>query len=93
MYYDAPRVSLGCVLMHNGEVIAYASRKLKVHEKNYSTHDLELAAAVFGLKLWRHYLYGAHVDIYIEGYYNMCSPRNSSFSQKGGGWNDSCIII
>ena len=51
MYYDAPRVSSGCVLMHNGEVIAYASRKLKVHEKNYPTNDLELVAVVFALKI------------------------------------------
>ncbi|XP_060217135.1 uncharacterized protein LOC132644561 [Lycium barbarum] len=51
-------MGLGCVLMQRGKVIAYASRQLKNHEKNYSTHDLELAAVVFALKLWRHYLYG-----------------------------------
>ncbi|WMV24742.1 hypothetical protein MTR67_018127 [Solanum verrucosum] len=45
--------------MQYGKVIAYASRKLKIHEKNYLTHDLELAAIVFALKLWRHYLYGS----------------------------------
>ena len=56
VYYDASRVGLGCVLMQNYKVIAYASRKLKVHEKNYSTHDLELVAMVFALKIWRHYL-------------------------------------
>jgi len=47
-------------------VIAYASRQLKVHEKNYPTHDLELAAVVFSLKIWRHYLYGVHVDIFTN---------------------------
>nr|ABI34333.1 Gag-pol polyprotein, putative [Solanum demissum] len=54
-YCDTSRVGLGCVLMKNGKVIAYASRKLKVHEKNYLTQDLELAALVFALKIWRHY--------------------------------------
>ena len=44
-------------------MIAYASRQLKVHEKNYPTHDLDLAVVVFALKLWRHYLYGVHVDV------------------------------
>jgi len=66
VYCDASRVGLGCVLMQNGKVIAYASRQLKVHEKNYPTHDLELAAVIFALKLWRHYLYGVHVDIFTD---------------------------
>ncbi|KAL5562713.1 hypothetical protein UlMin_032460 [Ulmus minor] len=57
VYCDASRIGLGAVLMQNGRVIAYASRQLKVHEKNYPTHDLELAAVVFALKIWRHYLY------------------------------------
>ncbi|KAH0709023.1 hypothetical protein KY284_010450 [Solanum tuberosum] len=60
------RVGLGCVLMQNGKVIAYASRQLKVHEKNYPTHDLELAVVVFALKIWRHYLYGVYVDIFTD---------------------------
>nr|XP_027124250.1 uncharacterized protein LOC113740939 [Coffea arabica] len=58
VYTDASREGLGCVLMQNKNVIAYASRKLKPHEQNYPTHDLELAAIVFALKKWRHYLYG-----------------------------------
>ena len=49
VYCDASRVGLRCVLMQHGKVIAYASRKLKVHERNYPTHDLELAAVVFSL--------------------------------------------
>ncbi|GJY15472.1 reverse transcriptase domain-containing protein, partial [Tanacetum coccineum] len=57
-YCDAPRLGLGCVLMQRGKVIAYASRQLKIHENNYTTHDLELGAVVFALKIWRHYLYG-----------------------------------
>ncbi|WMV19420.1 hypothetical protein MTR67_012805, partial [Solanum verrucosum] len=52
--------------MQNGKVIAYASRQLKVHENNYPTHDLELAVVVFALKIWRHYLYGVHVDIFTD---------------------------
>ena len=55
-YCDASRVGLGCVLMQHGKVIPYASRQLKVHDKNYQTHDLELAVVVFALKIWRHYL-------------------------------------
>ncbi|WMV40886.1 hypothetical protein MTR67_034271 [Solanum verrucosum] len=52
--------------MQNGKVIAYASRQMKVHEKNYPTHDLELVAVVFALKIWRHYLYGVHVDVFTD---------------------------
>ncbi|XP_073152860.1 uncharacterized protein [Henckelia pumila] len=59
IYTDASKSGLGAVLMQDGKVIAYASRQLKIHEKNYPTHDLELAAVVFALKLWRHYLYVA----------------------------------
>ncbi|GKD76405.1 putative reverse transcriptase domain-containing protein [Tanacetum coccineum] len=58
VYCDASSLGLGCVLMQRGKVIAYASRQLKIHEKNYTTHDLELGAVVFALKTWRHYLYG-----------------------------------
>ena len=61
VYCDAPRQSLGCVLMQNDKVITYASRQLKKHEQNYPTHDLELAAVVFALWIWRHYLYGVPV--------------------------------
>ncbi|GJR36095.1 putative reverse transcriptase domain-containing protein [Tanacetum coccineum] len=58
VYYDASHKGLGDVLMQNEKVIAYSSRQLKIHEKNYTTHDLELGAVVFALKMWRHYLYG-----------------------------------
>ena len=58
VYCDASRVGLGCVLMQNGKIIAYASRQLRRHELNYPTHDLEMAAMIFALKIWRHYLYG-----------------------------------
>ena len=52
--------------MQRGKVIAYASRQLKIHEKNYTTHDLELGAVVFALKIWRHYLYGTKSVIYTD---------------------------
>ncbi|GJV45929.1 putative reverse transcriptase domain-containing protein [Tanacetum coccineum] len=58
VYCDASYKGLGAVLMQKEKVIAYASRQLKVHEKNYTTHDLELGAVVFSLNMWRHYLYG-----------------------------------
>ncbi|XP_069146964.1 uncharacterized protein [Solanum lycopersicum] len=59
-------VLAGCVLMQKGKVIAYASRQLKFHEKNYPIHDLELAAVVFALKIWRHYLYGVHCEVFTD---------------------------
>ncbi|KAA3473429.1 Retrovirus-related Pol polyprotein from transposon 17.6 [Gossypium australe] len=65
-YSDASLNGLGCVLMQEGKVIAYASRQLKSHEKNYPTHDLELAAIVFALKIWRHYLFGEKCHIYTD---------------------------
>ena len=52
--------------MQREKVIAYASRQLKIHEKNYTTHDLELGAVVFALKIWRHYLYGTRCTIYTD---------------------------
>ncbi|GJX68908.1 putative reverse transcriptase domain-containing protein [Tanacetum coccineum] len=58
VYYDASRKGLSAVLMQMEKVIPYASRQLKIHKKNYTTHDLELGAVVFALKMWRHYLYG-----------------------------------
>ncbi|GJX13530.1 putative reverse transcriptase domain-containing protein [Tanacetum coccineum] len=58
VYCDASLQGLGAVLMQREKVIAYASRQLKPHEENYTTHDLELGAVIFALKIWRHYLYG-----------------------------------
>ena len=66
IYCDGSGQGLGTVLMQHGRVIAYASHQLKDYEKNYPTHDLELAAVVFALKMWRHYLFGVHCDIYID---------------------------
>ncbi|RVW18844.1 Transposon Ty3-I Gag-Pol polyprotein [Vitis vinifera] len=66
IYCDASTVGLGCVLMQQGKVVAYASRQLKQHERNYPAHDLELAAVVFALKTWRHYLYGEKFEVYSD---------------------------
>ncbi|GJX62338.1 putative reverse transcriptase domain-containing protein [Tanacetum coccineum] len=66
VYCDASGLGLGCILMQRGMVIAYASRQLKIHEKNYTTHDLELGAVVFTLKIWRHCLHGTKSVIYTD---------------------------
>ncbi|GKF38728.1 putative reverse transcriptase domain-containing protein [Tanacetum coccineum] len=66
VYCDASHKGLGAVLMQREKVIAYASRQLKVHEKNYTTHDLELGVVVFALKMWRHYLYGTKCVIFTD---------------------------
>ena len=66
MYSDASRIDLGCVLMQDGKVVAYASKQLKPYEQNYPTHDMELVAVVFVLKIWRHYLYGEKCRIFTD---------------------------
>ena len=66
VFCDASGMGLGCVLHQRGKVVAYASRQLRVHEKNYPTHDLELAAVIFALKIWRHYLLGEQVKIFTD---------------------------
>ena len=66
MYSDASRIGLGCILMQDGKVVAYAPRQLKPHEQNYPTHDLELAAIVFALKFWQHYLYGEKCRNFVD---------------------------
>ncbi|GJU15645.1 putative reverse transcriptase domain-containing protein [Tanacetum coccineum] len=85
VYCDASNQGFGCVLMQRGKVIAYASRQLKIHEKNYTTHVLELGAVVFALKTWRHYLYRTKSVIYTnhkslqhifdQKELNMCQQR------------------
>ncbi|GKC52105.1 putative reverse transcriptase domain-containing protein [Tanacetum coccineum] len=65
-YYDASHKGLGVVLMQNKKVIAYASRQLKIHEKNYTTYDLDLGAVVFALKIWTHYLYGTKCAVFTD---------------------------
>ncbi|GJT53287.1 putative reverse transcriptase domain-containing protein [Tanacetum coccineum] len=66
VYCDASKLGFGCVLMQRGKVIAYTSRQLMIHENNYTTHDMELGAVVFALKIWRHYLYGTKSVIYTD---------------------------
>lgn len=66
MYNNASHLGLGCVLMQYERIITYESRKLKVHEQNYSTYDLKLAVVVYALNLWRHYLYGEIFEIYTD---------------------------
>ena len=63
VYCDASKMGLSVVLMQNRQVVASASRQLKVHEKNYLTYDLELAEVVFMLKIWRHYLFGSTFEM------------------------------
>jgi hypothetical protein len=66
IYCDACGQGLGCVLMQEGHVIAYASRQLRKHELNYPTHDLELAVVVHALKIWRHYIMGTKCQVYTD---------------------------
>jgi hypothetical protein len=66
IYCDASSQGLGCVLMQDGHVVAYASRQLMKHEAHYPTHDLELAVVVHALKIWRHYLIGKRYELYMD---------------------------
>jgi hypothetical protein len=66
IYCDASGKGLGCVLMQDGHVVAYASWKLRNHELHYLTHDLELAVVVHALKIWRHYLMGKRCELYMN---------------------------
>jgi hypothetical protein len=66
IYCDASRQGLGCVLMQDGKVVSYTSHQLRKQEENYPTHDLELAAVVHALKIWRHYLIGHRCEIYSD---------------------------
>ena len=66
VYSDMSHQGMGCVLMQHGRVIAYASHQLKPREKNYPTHDLELATVIFALKIWCHYLYGVRCEVYTD---------------------------
>ncbi|GJS25403.1 putative reverse transcriptase domain-containing protein [Tanacetum coccineum] len=66
VYCDVSHKGLGAALMQNEKVITYASRPLKIHEKNYTTYDLELVEVVFALKIWRHYLYGTKRTVFMD---------------------------
>jgi len=85
VYCNASKISLSSVLMQNRQVLAYASRQLKVHEKNYLTYDLELAAVVYVLKIWRHYLYGSKFEVFNDRKSLRFSVKLSSMKGKCGG--------
>ena len=84
MYYDASKDRLGYVLMQSGRVVAYGSRQVKNHEQNYPTHDLELAAIVFALEFWRHYLYGEQFEVfsYHKSLKYIFTQRNLNMRQR-----------
>ncbi|GJU77755.1 retrotransposon protein, putative, ty3-gypsy subclass [Tanacetum coccineum] len=84
VYCDASGIGLCCVLMQRGKVIAYAFRQLKIHEKNYMTHDLELGTVVFALKVWRHYLYGKKSVIYTDhkSFQHIFSQKEFNMRQR-----------
>ena len=88
MYCDASRDELGCVLMQSGSLVAYGSKQLKNHEQNYPTHDLEFAAIVFALKIWRHYLYGEQFEVFFrpqesEVYFHTAGPQHEATQMDG----------
>ncbi|GJT93920.1 putative reverse transcriptase domain-containing protein [Tanacetum coccineum] len=83
-YCDASKKGLGAVLMQREKVISYASRQLKIHEKNYTTHDLELGAVVFALKIWRHYLYGTKCNGILNAFTEARKPENIKSEDVGG---------
>ncbi|GJS43747.1 putative reverse transcriptase domain-containing protein [Tanacetum coccineum] len=87
-YCDASIKGLGAVLMQREKVIAYASRQLKIHEKNYTTHDLELGAVVFALKIWRHYLYGTKCTVFTDhkSLQHILDQKELNMRQRRG-WN------
>ncbi|GJZ26419.1 putative reverse transcriptase domain-containing protein [Tanacetum coccineum] len=87
VYCEVSKIGLGCLLMQRGKVIAYASRQLKIHEKNYTTYDLELGVVVFALKIWRHYLYGTKSVIYTDH-----KSLQHIFSQKELNMRHRCWI-
>ena len=66
MYCGASNDRWGCVLMQSGRIVAYGSRQLKNHERNYPTHDMELVAIVFALNIWCHYLYGEQFEVFSD---------------------------
>jgi hypothetical protein len=66
IYRDASGQGLGCVLMQDDHVVAYASRQLRKHEEKYLTHDLELATVIHALKIWRHYIIGKRCEVYSD---------------------------
>ena len=85
MYYDASKDRLGCILMQFERVVAYDSRQFKNRERNYPTHDMELAAIVFALKIWRHYLYGKQFKVFLnhKGLNHIFTQQDLNMRQRG----------
>ena len=97
IFSDASLNGLGCVLIQEGKVVAYASRQLNPHERNYPTHDLELAAIVFALKIWRHYLYGEKCFIYTDHKSLKYLPSQQELNLRQRRWMElikdyDCVI-
>ena len=84
IYSYASNIGLEAVLMQHDKGVAYASRQLKDYERNYPTHDLELIVVVFALKIWQHYLYGAHCTIYTDhqGMKYFFTQKNLNMRQR-----------
>ena len=97
IFSDASLNGLGCVIMQEGKVVGYASRQLKPHEKNYPTHDLELAAIIFALKIWRHYLCGEKCFIYTDHKSLKYLPSQQELNLRQRRWMElikdyDCVI-
>jgi hypothetical protein len=86
VYSNTSKKGSRCMLMQNSNVIAYASRQLKLYEQNYPTHDLELAAVVFALKIWRHYLYGERCEIYMGHMSLKCFFTQKELNMRQRRW-------
>nr|GEX23549.1 DNA/RNA polymerases superfamily protein [Tanacetum cinerariifolium] len=86
IYSDASKKGLGCVLMQHSKVIAYESRQLKPYEENYPTYDLKLAAVVFALKIWQHYLYGETCDIFTDHKSLKCIFTQKELNMRQRRW-------
>ncbi|GKA39102.1 putative reverse transcriptase domain-containing protein, partial [Tanacetum coccineum] len=95
VYCDASIKGLGAVLMQRMKVIAYASRQLKIHEKNYTTHDLELGAVVFALKIWKHYLYGTKCVVFTDhkSLQHILDQKDLNMRQRRWIFEVSCIAV
>jgi hypothetical protein len=93
IYCDASHLGLGCVLMQEGRVMAYASRQLRKHVLNYPTHDLELATVVHALKIWRYYLIGHKSDIYTDHKSLMYIFTQSDLNLRHRRWLESNYMI
>ena len=97
IFSDTSLNGLGCVLMQEGKVVSYASRQLKSHEKNYLTHDFELVAIVFALKIWRHYHYREKCFIYTDHKSLKYLPSQRKLNLRQRRWmelikNYDCVI-